>query len=63
MNEFRNGGSTIHAGLSAVSAEELNRVEGGLRDLYESVLDESSMQAFYQSIASWCQELAEISRG
>jgi hypothetical protein len=63
MNEFRSGLNVIPDGLSAVSAEDLNWVEGGLADLYESVLDSSSMKAFYGSIASWCQELARISRG
>ena len=63
MNEFNNGPNVIDGQLCPVSPEELKGVEGGLTDLYESVLDNSSMQAFYGSIASWCQELARISRG
>jgi hypothetical protein len=63
MNESSNGMNVTPDGLSAVSADELNGVSGGLADLYESVLDTSSMQAFYGSIASWGRELARISRG
>ena len=63
MNEFRNGLNVMPDGLGAVSAKELNRVEGGLPDLYETVLDTSSYKAFYQSIADWCKVLGAISRG
>ena len=39
MNESISSLNRMPHGLSAVSAEELSGVEGGLRDLYESVLD------------------------
>jgi hypothetical protein len=66
MNKSSNGLKVIPDGLGAVSAEELNGVEGGLLglpDLYESVLDTSSWKAFYESIASWNKVLGAISRG
>ena len=63
MNDFSNGLNVIQDDLSAVPAEELNCVEGGLAELYESVLDNSSNAAFYQSIADWCKTLSAISRG
>lgn len=63
MSECINASNVMTGGLSCLSAEELRGVEGGLKELYESVLDESSYEAFYKSIASWCQVLASISRG
>ncbi len=63
MSEYSNVPKVVTDGLSGISAEELKGVGGGLKELYESVLDESSNEAFYNSIASWCQVLAKISRG
>lgn len=63
MTEFSSSSNVMPGGLSGISAEELKGIGGGLQDLYESVLDSSSYEAFYGSIASWCQVLAKISRG
>jgi hypothetical protein len=56
MNEFSHEFCAMKAGFSAPSSEELSQVEGGL------YLDFTSMKAFYESIANWCQELARNAR-
>ena len=57
MNEFSNEFSAMQDGFSAPSVDELDQVEGGL------YLEFTSMKAFYESVANWCQELARNTRG
>ena len=56
MNDFSNEFSAMQDGFSAPSVDELDQVEGGL------YLDFTSMKAFYESVANWCQELARNTR-